>query len=148
MAVIGIATAGAIALVAHLAVQARFPAVWLEPLALPVNTVEPTPAEFTARIVVQTRALSKFAHEVDEFAPPALAPLRIELAEPSAIATRAIRRLIGAEDMRIVGEVTQPPDHVDILVRDASTQLTFRNRLPRAATHSIDLRASALKMSC
>lgn len=133
MAVIGIATAGAIALVAHVAVQARSPAVWLEPLALPVNTVEPTPAEFTARIVAETRALSKFAHAVDEFAPPALAPLRIEPAEPSAFPTRTIRRLIGADDMRIVGEVTQPPDHVDILVRDARTQLTVRNRLPRAA---------------
>jgi tetratricopeptide (TPR) repeat protein len=124
--VIPIAGAAMLALGAWLALGARETIAWIEPIALPVNTLEPTPAEFADRLAAATNALAARARGLDELA-FAEEPFHAQTARgPAAHATRVARRLASIPDLRIVGEVTRAPEHVDILVRDEATTLRSR----------------------
>jgi tetratricopeptide (TPR) repeat protein len=134
-AVAAVAFAGA----GFLALDSEEATIWIEPFTLPVELVEPTPDVFVARLRDETRALAARARAEDELA-PADAPVaaRYDAARGGvANASRAMRRLLGGADRRIVGEVTLTPEHADVLVRERGSQASVRSRVPRTP-HAVE----------
>ena len=119
---------------ATLAGDTRVTTVWVEPFTLPAEMADVTPARFAQQLIGATATLAERARAVDEFAATPLPSLRFEPAHdaPAKLA-RVVRRVLGARDIAVSGEVTQTPHHVDILVRDVDSRATLKSRVPRDA---------------